>query len=123
MDNDNNIVYREWAPNAVKASLIGDFSEWSMSKFSRTILLPLTNNRADSWNRESHPMKKNEFGVFEIVIPAGANGQAAIPHNSMIKVYLYSKSSAAPRLTDCSRFPLSCPVGNGLTDCPPGSNT
>ena len=24
--NDNSVVYREWAPNAVKASLIGDFS-------------------------------------------------------------------------------------------------
>jgi 1,4-alpha-glucan branching enzyme len=26
MKEDNSIVYREWAPNAIKASLIGDFS-------------------------------------------------------------------------------------------------
>ncbi len=31
-------------------------------------------------------MTKNEFGVFEIVVPAKVNGQAAIPHNSKIKV-------------------------------------
>jgi 1,4-alpha-glucan branching enzyme len=30
-------------------------------------------------------MKKNDFGVFEITIPA-QNGQAAIPHNSKVKV-------------------------------------
>jgi 1,4-alpha-glucan branching enzyme len=27
VDESNNIIYREWAPNAVQASLIGDFSE------------------------------------------------------------------------------------------------
>lgn len=31
-------------------------------------------------------MKKNEFGVFEIVVPAQVNGQPAIPHNSKVKV-------------------------------------
>jgi hypothetical protein len=30
-------------------------------------------------------MKKNEFGVFEITVPA-KDGQVAIPHNSKIKV-------------------------------------
>jgi 1,4-alpha-glucan branching enzyme len=30
-------------------------------------------------------MKKNDFGVWEIVVPA-KNGQPAIPHNSKIKV-------------------------------------
>ena len=40
----------------------------------------------DNWNRDSHPMSKNQYGVFEIVVPAKVNGQAAIPHNSKIKV-------------------------------------
>jgi 1,4-alpha-glucan branching enzyme len=31
-------------------------------------------------------MQKNEFGVFEITIPPQVNGQAAISHNSKIKV-------------------------------------
>lgn len=26
MKDDNSIIYREWAPNAVSASLIGEFS-------------------------------------------------------------------------------------------------
>jgi len=45
-----------------------------------------TDDAADNWNRESHPMKKNQYGVFEIKVPAKVNGQAAIPHNSKIKV-------------------------------------
>jgi len=39
----------------------------------------------DNWDRTSHPMTKDDFGVFEIHIPA-QNGQPAIPHNSKIKV-------------------------------------
>ncbi|KAK1968989.1 alpha amylase [Colletotrichum sublineola] len=66
VDQDNNIVYREWAPNATQAFLIGDFN---------------------NWDRHSHEMKKNNFGVFEITLPA-ANGQAVIPHNSKVKISL-----------------------------------
>ncbi len=33
-------------------------------------------------------MVKNGFGVFEIVVPAKVNGQAAIPHNSKIKAWM-----------------------------------
>lgn len=69
VDKENNITYREWAPNAEKASLIGDFNEWS---------------------RETHPMKKNEFGTFEIVIPA-KDGQPAIQHNSKIKIMMVTQ--------------------------------
>ncbi|KAF2146036.1 glycoside hydrolase family 13 protein [Aplosporella prunicola CBS 121167] len=61
---NNDIVYREWAPNALRAYLIGDFN---------------------GWNRDSHEMTKNQFGVFEITVPA-ANGQPAIPHDSKIKI-------------------------------------
>jgi 1,4-alpha-glucan branching enzyme len=66
VDSDNNITYREWAPNAAEAYLIGDFN---------------------GWNHGSHPMKKNEYGVFEITIPA-KDGQPAIPHNSKLKIAL-----------------------------------
>ncbi|KAJ3289376.1 alpha-1,4-glucan branching enzyme [Borealophlyctis nickersoniae] len=60
----NGIVYREWAPGAKEAYLIGDFNDW---------------------NRTSHPMKKNDFGVFEITLPH-KNGQPAIPHNTKVKI-------------------------------------
>lgn len=33
-------------------------------------------------------MKKNAFGVWEIIVPA-VNGQPAIPHNSKIKVHSF----------------------------------
>lgn len=66
VDAQGQVVYREWAPNATQAFLTGDFN---------------------GWNRDSHPMKKNEFGVFEIVLPP-KNGQPAIEHNSKIKISL-----------------------------------
>lgn len=42
-------------------------------------------NFTDGWNRDSHQMTKDNFGVFEITLPA-VNGQPAIPHDSKIKV-------------------------------------
>ncbi|KAI1343713.1 alpha amylase [Xylariaceae sp. FL0016] len=70
VDKDNNIVYREWAPNATEAYLIGDFN---------------------NWNRGSHSMKKNDFGVWELTIPA-VNGEPAIPHKSKIKISMTTPS-------------------------------
>ncbi|RGB34620.1 CBM Family 48/Glycoside Hydrolase Family 13 protein, partial [Rhizophagus diaphanus] len=46
---NGDIIYREWAPNAVAASLIGEFNDWVRSK---------------------DPMKKDSFGVWEVHIPA-----------------------------------------------------
>lgn len=60
------IVYREWAPNAQRAFLVGEFN---------------------NWNEESHEMKhKDEFGVFSITLAPLENGDFAIPHDSKIKV-------------------------------------
>ncbi|PMD56232.1 glycoside hydrolase family 13 protein [Hyaloscypha bicolor E] len=70
IDKQNNITYREWAPNATQAFLIGEFNDW---------------------NRESHPMKKDPYGVFEVVIPA-RDGQPAIAHNSKIKISMVTPS-------------------------------
>lgn len=66
VDADNNVIYREWAPNATAAFLIGDFN---------------------NWDRNAHPMAKNDFGVFEITISA-QGGQPAIPHLSKVKISL-----------------------------------
>ncbi|TQE07479.1 hypothetical protein C1H46_006799 [Malus baccata] len=60
---EGGIVYREWAPAAQEAQLIGDFNGWDGSK---------------------HKMDKNQFGVWSIKIPdSGEN--SAIPHNSRVK--------------------------------------
>ncbi|KAG0137770.1 glycoside hydrolase superfamily [Tuber indicum] len=54
----------EWAPNAVNAGFIGDLN---------------------CWYRQSHPMKNNAFGVWEITLPP-VNGKPAIPHNTKVKI-------------------------------------
>ncbi|PHH74381.1 hypothetical protein CDD83_4577 [Cordyceps sp. RAO-2017] len=66
VDCSGNITYREWAPNATDAFLTGDFN---------------------NWDRTSHPMHKDSFGVFEINLPA-TDGQPAIAHNSKVKISL-----------------------------------
>lgn len=60
-------VYREWAPNAIEASLIGDFN---------------------NWDRNSHKMTVNAFGVWSITVPPTHDGQVAIPHGSKVKISL-----------------------------------
>lgn len=55
----DGVFYREWAPSAVRAFVIGAFN---------------------SWNRESHPMRRNAYGEWEILI------KEKIPHKSRIKV-------------------------------------
>ncbi|KAJ3933157.1 MAG: glycoside hydrolase family 13 protein [Lentinula lateritia] len=69
--SNGEVVYREWAPNAREANLIGDFNDW---------------------NRSSHPMKKNDFGVWEITIAPTSVGQCAIPHDSKIKISMVTPS-------------------------------
>ncbi|KAI8096943.1 1,4-alpha-glucan-branching enzyme GBE1 [Halteromyces radiatus] len=64
VDQDGTITYREWAPNAITASLVGEFNDWDVNV---------------------NLMKRNEFGVFEIILPP-INGVPAIPHNSKVKI-------------------------------------
>lgn len=47
---ENNTIYREWAPNAHGLFLTGDFN---------------------GWDRSSHPLERDERGVWEIRLPAG----------------------------------------------------
>lgn len=62
--DNGDITYREWAPNAQQANLIGEFNNWS---------------------RDSHPLTRNDFGVWEIVLPA-KDGVPAISHNTKLKI-------------------------------------
>ncbi|ONH77980.1 1,4-alpha-glucan-branching enzyme [Saccharomyces cerevisiae] len=60
------ITYKEWAPNAERAFLVGDFNNWDTT---------------------SHELKnKDEFGNFTITLHPLPNGDFAIPHDSKIKV-------------------------------------
>ena len=83
---NGDITYREWAPNAEKASLIGDFSERFRSVENDGGSLTLWSIQ-DDWDRGATPMKRNEFGVWEICLPAN-DGQLAISHNTKVKVCL-----------------------------------
>lgn len=58
--------YREWAPAADQLFFIGDFNEW---------------------NRESHPMKKNDSGVWEIFLPF-SEYKDKLTHGSHVKVHV-----------------------------------
>lgn len=72
------ITYKEWAPNASLAFLVGDFN---------------------SWNPTSHPMEKDAFGVFLVELPP-VDGEWAIPHDSRVKIRLI-----LPNGTDLYRLP------------------
>ncbi|KAH7887555.1 glycoside hydrolase family 13 protein [Phlebopus sp. FC_14] len=76
---DSTVVYREWAPNAKEANLIGDFN---------------------NWNRMSHPLTKNEYGIWEIAVPPKDPGECAIPHDSKVKI-----SMILPTGTRIERLP------------------
>lgn len=62
--DNGDITYREWAPNAEQAFLIGDFN---------------------NWNRDSHPLTRDDFGVWSITLPA-KDGVPAISHNTKLKI-------------------------------------
>ncbi|KDN51339.1 glycoside hydrolase family 13 protein [Tilletiaria anomala UBC 951] len=65
------VTYREWAAGAVQASLIGDFN---------------------GWDHEKNPMKRNEFGMWECLVPPKEGGVCAIPHNSKVKISMTTPS-------------------------------
>lgn len=68
------IRYREWAPNAQRAFLVGDFN---------------------GWNTESHELtQRDQYGVFSTTIAPLASGDFAIPHDSRIKVLLVLRRDA-----------------------------
>ncbi|CCH46290.1 1,4-alpha-glucan branching enzyme [Wickerhamomyces ciferrii] len=60
-----NVNYKEWAPNAKEAFLVGDFNNWSTEGSNR------------------YQLTKDEYGVFNITLPKGT-----IPHDSRIKILL-----------------------------------
>ena len=53
-----------------------------------------TSHYADNWDRDATPMTKDEFGVYEVTVPA-KDGRPAIPHDSKLKASLLSLASMA----------------------------
>jgi len=76
-DGKAGIWYREWAPAAAQLHVIGDFN---------------------SWNRSSHPMTRDAFGVWAIFLPDLKPGQPTLTHGSKIKVQVDSASGRMDRI-------------------------
>ncbi|CCG84122.1 protein of unknown function [Taphrina deformans PYCC 5710] len=76
---NGDVIYREWAPNAHKASLTGDFSEYLVEATTCSLTM------ADNWDKEANPMNRDSFGVWSVTIPA-KDGSPTIPHGSKIKI-------------------------------------
>lgn len=83
---DGTITYREWAPNAETASLVGDFSESFDKNNNCGNRFSDNDETTDNWDINAHPMKKNEQGVFEITLEPDNSNRPRIPHNSKVKV-------------------------------------
>ncbi len=72
----NGWVYREWAPQAQQLYLFGDFNHW---------------------NRNSHPLKRNHRGDWEIFLPYTDYLDSFI-HGSKIKVHIVADNGALDRI-------------------------
>jgi len=75
------IWYREWAPGARQLSLTGDFNDW---------------------NRHSHLLARDEWGVWSLFLPDTASGPA-LPHGSRVKVHVVSEARAQDRIPAYAR--------------------
>lgn len=95
------ITYREWAPGAKWASLIGDFN---------------------NWNPNADVMTKNEFGVWEIFLPNNADGSPPIPHGSRVKIHMDTPSGPKDAIPAWIKFAVQAPGEipyNGIFYDPP----
>lgn len=85
VDDKGGVTYREWAPNATAARLIGEFSKWPFP-FRVSDLESWQLRHSDGWSHDANPMTKNPYGVWECYVPPKSPGVCAIPHDSMIKI-------------------------------------
>ncbi|EIW70451.1 hypothetical protein TREMEDRAFT_71305 [Tremella mesenterica DSM 1558] len=74
VDSFGGVRYREWAPGATEARLIGEFNNWSHT---------------------ANPMTKSPFGVWECYVPPTAPGVCPIPHDSMVKISMTMPSGVS----------------------------
>nr|CAB3484439.1 unnamed protein product [Digitaria exilis] len=95
------ITYREWAPGAHSAALVGDFN---------------------NWNPNADTMTRNEFGVWEIFLPNNADGSPAIPHGSRVKIRMDTPSGVKDSIPAWIKFSVQAPGEipyNGIYYDPP----
>nr|CAB3449921.1 unnamed protein product [Digitaria exilis] len=82
------VTYREWAPGAHSAALVGDFN---------------------NWDPNADRMSKNEFGVWEVFLPNNADGSSPIPHGSRVKVRMDTPSGIKDSIPAWIRYSVQAP--------------
>ncbi len=75
-DGRPGVWYREWAPGAHTLHLTGDFN---------------------GWNRQSHPLARDEFGVWSIFLPDEVYASKLV-HGSYVKVHVVAVNGAMDRI-------------------------
>ncbi len=91
-DNKNKKwSYREWAPNAKQLSLTGDFN---------------------NWNRDAHPLKKNDDGVWEITLDG-----TEIKDGDKLKVHIVSSKGAMDRIPAYMNYVVQDPQSHDFAGC------
>ncbi|XP_041467197.1 1,4-alpha-glucan-branching enzyme-like [Lytechinus variegatus] len=68
---DGGVRCREWAPGAEAVYLKGEFNGWSSTEY---------------------PLKNTGFGKWEITLPIKPDGSSPIPHNTIVKLGIKTKS-------------------------------
>jgi 1,4-alpha-glucan branching enzyme len=86
-DGAPGLWYREWAPAASSLYLVGDFN---------------------GWNRESHPMVRDEWGVWSIFLPE--DSPARLFHGSKFKVQVATRHGLTDRIPAYARRVVQDPV-------------
>ncbi|KAM0917539.1 hypothetical protein ACQ4PT_009421 [Festuca glaucescens] len=95
------ITYREWAPGAHSAALVGDFN---------------------NWDPNADRMSKDDLGVWEIFLPNNADGSSPIPHGSRVKVRMETPSGIKDSIPAWIKYSVQAPGDipyNGIYYDPP----
>ncbi|KAI4965287.1 hypothetical protein ZWY2020_054896 [Hordeum vulgare] len=101
LDLPAGITYREWAPGAHSAALVGDFN---------------------NWNPNADTMTRDDYGVWEIFLPNNADGSPAIPHGSRVKIRMDTPSGVKDSISAWIKFSVQAPGEipfNGIYYDPP----
>jgi 1,4-alpha-glucan branching enzyme len=91
-DGVAGVFYREWAPAARALYLTGDFN---------------------GWDRASHPLTRDEYGVWSVFVPA--QGGAALAHGGRIKVHVVTAHGAQDRVPAYVTRALQDPVSHDFS--------
>jgi 1,4-alpha-glucan branching enzyme len=86
-DGQPGTWFREWAPNAIAMSLIGDFNQWDPT---------------------AHPLHKDQFGVWVRFLP-DAEFATRLTHGSQVKIHVHSAIGPRDRIPPFIRRTVSDP--------------